>query len=140
MTLLGVKGRKTTLQSSALEMSEVMFDKSAEYNGAWILQFSPSRHWGTLKCGMFRFPQEVLDTLALKSSSYRKWRFLLFCGCWPPARRTFNLFNGHPICLSHRKVEAVFQSLVWTQHGPQFPGLAEIVADGTSILTFSQDR
>ena len=39
-------------------MSDVVIDKSADSNGACLLQFSPNRHGGTLKCAMFRFPQE----------------------------------------------------------------------------------
>ena len=91
--------KKTTPQSPVLEMSEVVIDKSADSSGACLLQFSPSRCGGTLKCAMFTFPQGESVAFAPTPSSWRKGKFVPFCGGWSPTRRTFNLSNGHIVCL-----------------------------------------
>ena len=89
---------------------------------------------------MFRFSQteSLLHFLKPPLPGWTEgFPFLWLLG---PASGMFNwsTSNGHLLCLFQRKVEAAFQSLVWAQHGPQFPGLAEIVVDGTSSWTFSQ--
>ena len=120
----GVRGKKTTPRSPAPEMSDVVIDQSADSDGACLLHFSPRGPGGTWKCAMFRFPQAVFAALALPPSSWRNGRCVPFCGCWPPTRRTFNRANADPLCLSQRKVQAVFQALVWTQRGRGSPGPA----------------
>ena len=59
MPLFWVSGEKTAPWSPVLKMSDVMIGKSADSNGAYLLQFSPRVPEGTLNCAMFRFPQSL---------------------------------------------------------------------------------
>ena len=68
--------------------------------GCLVFQFFHSRCGGILKCAMFTFPWgESLLLFLLTPFPGGKGILSLFYGGWFPTRRTFNLSNGHTICL-----------------------------------------
>ena len=75
---------RTTPWPLALESSDVVIDKSADSNGSYLLQFSPSGPGRTLKWPMFKFLQTVFAALPMAPFAWMKGSFLPFCGFWAP--------------------------------------------------------
>ena len=93
---------------------------------------SPLADGGRLECAVFRLPrEESLPLLLSRPLPIGSGGLSLSVIVGPPQEEcSTGPMVTHSASL--RNVEAVIQSLVWTQDGPQFPGLAEIVVDGTS--------